>query len=46
MGALQVGPGVEDGTQVGPLIDDAGRTKVVELVADATERGARVLTGG
>ncbi|HWC21886.1 MAG TPA: NAD-dependent succinate-semialdehyde dehydrogenase [Flexivirga sp.] len=46
MGALQVGPGVADGTQVGPLIDDAGRSKVVELVADATERGARVLTGG
>ncbi|MBB2891410.1 NAD-dependent succinate-semialdehyde dehydrogenase [Flexivirga oryzae] len=46
MSALQVGPGVEDGTQVGPLIDDAGRGKVVDLVADATARGARVLTGG
>jgi len=46
MSALRVGPGVADGTQVGPLIDDAGRGKVVELVADATARGARVLTGG
>ncbi|GGB33888.1 NAD-dependent succinate-semialdehyde dehydrogenase [Flexivirga endophytica] len=46
MKALQVGPGTADGTQVGPLIDDAGRSKVVDLVADATERGARVLTGG
>ncbi|MGN6412570.1 NAD-dependent succinate-semialdehyde dehydrogenase [Flexivirga sp.] len=46
MQRLRVGPGVEDGTQVGPLIDDAGRSKVVELVADATDRGARVLTGG
>lgn len=46
MGDLRVGPGIADGTQVGPLIDDAGRSKVVELVADATARGARVLTGG
>lgn len=46
MGAMKVGPGIADGTQVGPLIDDAGRTKVIEMVADATERGARVLTGG
>jgi len=46
MSALHVGPGAEEGVQVGPLIDDAGRDKVVALVADATERGARVLTGG
>jgi succinate-semialdehyde dehydrogenase/glutarate-semialdehyde dehydrogenase len=46
MGALQVGPGTVDGVQVGPLIDGAGRGKVVELVADATSRGARVLIGG
>ncbi|WP_265446686.1 NAD-dependent succinate-semialdehyde dehydrogenase [Flexivirga meconopsidis] len=46
MGALRVGPGTEDGVQVGPLIDAAGRAKVVQLVADATDRGARVLTGG
>jgi succinate-semialdehyde dehydrogenase/glutarate-semialdehyde dehydrogenase len=31
---------------VGPLIDDAGRAKVEELVADAVGRGARVLVGG
>src|SRR2546427_318510 len=33
-------------TQVGPLIDENQRTKVAELVADATGRGARVLVGG
>ncbi|MGW5089853.1 NAD-dependent succinate-semialdehyde dehydrogenase [Streptomyces coelicoflavus] len=44
MGALVVGPG--DGVDVGPLIDAAGRAKVEELVADAVERGARVLVGG
>ncbi|CAM5267126.1 NAD-dependent succinate-semialdehyde dehydrogenase OS=Streptomyces tendae OX=1932 GN=GUR47_37065 PE=3 SV=1 [Streptomyces tendae] len=46
MGALVVGPGTEDGVDVGPLIDAAGRAKVEELVADAVERGARVLVGG
>ncbi|MGC0209101.1 NAD-dependent succinate-semialdehyde dehydrogenase [Streptomyces levis] len=46
MGALEVGPGTRDGVDVGPLIDAAGRAKVEELVADAVERGARVLTGG
>ncbi|MET9395766.1 NAD-dependent succinate-semialdehyde dehydrogenase [Streptomyces sp. NPDC006624] len=46
MGALVVGPGSRDGVDVGPLIDAAGRAKVEALVADAVERGARVLTGG
>ena len=46
MGSLVVGPGSRDGVDVGPLIDGAGRAKVEELVADAVERGARVLVGG
>ena len=46
MGALTVGRGTEDGVTVGPLIDAKARDKVGELVADATERGATVLTGG
>ncbi len=46
MGALRVGRGTDDGVDVGPLIDAAGRDKVVELVADAVERGARVVVGG
>jgi succinate-semialdehyde dehydrogenase/glutarate-semialdehyde dehydrogenase len=46
MRALQVGRGTEPDTDVGPLIDEAQRTKVAELVADAGERGARVLLGG
>lgn len=46
MGRLSVGRGTEDGVTVGPLIDAAGRDKVDELVADAVERGAKVLTGG
>jgi len=47
MGALRVGPGTEDGVDVGPLIDDDQRGKVEQLVADAVEKGAKpVLEGG
>jgi succinate-semialdehyde dehydrogenase/glutarate-semialdehyde dehydrogenase len=46
MAGLAVGRGTEDGVRVGPLIDDAAQAKVVELVADAVDRGASVLTGG
>jgi succinate-semialdehyde dehydrogenase/glutarate-semialdehyde dehydrogenase len=46
MGALVVGPGTRPGVDVGPLIDEAGRAKVESLVADAVERGAKVLVGG
>jgi succinate-semialdehyde dehydrogenase/glutarate-semialdehyde dehydrogenase len=46
MSALRVGRGVEDGVQVGPLIDDAARSKVTSLVQDAVDRGARVVVGG
>ncbi|MFF8958125.1 NAD-dependent succinate-semialdehyde dehydrogenase [Streptomyces sp. NPDC014894] len=46
MGALRVGPGLDPGTEVGPLVNAAARTKVAELVEDAVARGARVLTGG
>jgi succinate-semialdehyde dehydrogenase / glutarate-semialdehyde dehydrogenase len=46
MGALRVGRGTEPSTDVGPLIDDRQRAVVTELVRDAVDRGARVLTGG
>ncbi len=46
MGSLRVGRGTEEGVQVGPLIDEAQRSKVEELVADATGRGATALVGG
>jgi succinate-semialdehyde dehydrogenase/glutarate-semialdehyde dehydrogenase len=46
MRKLKVGRGTDPDTDVGPLIDDDQRTKVAELVADAAERGARVLLGG
>jgi succinate-semialdehyde dehydrogenase/glutarate-semialdehyde dehydrogenase len=44
--AMRVGPGADDGVNIGPLINDAAVSTSAELVADAVERGARVLTGG
>lgn len=46
MQALPMGRGTERDVVVGPLIDEAAVTKVTELVKDATDRGAKVLTGG
>jgi succinate-semialdehyde dehydrogenase/glutarate-semialdehyde dehydrogenase len=46
MGALRVGHGAQDGTDVGPLIDAVERDKVAGLVEDARRRGAEVLCGG
>ena len=44
--ALKVGPGLQEGVQIGPLIDMAAVEKVEAHIADATARGARVLAGG
>jgi len=44
--ALKVGPGTEAGVTQGPLINADAVKKVEEHVADATARGARVVTGG
>jgi succinate-semialdehyde dehydrogenase/glutarate-semialdehyde dehydrogenase len=46
MSVLKVGRGTEPDVDVGPLIDEAQRAKVSELVEDALARGARALTGG
>jgi succinate-semialdehyde dehydrogenase/glutarate-semialdehyde dehydrogenase len=46
MGSLRLGRGTEDGVEVGPLIDDDQRSKVAELVDDATSKGAKAIVGG
>ncbi|GAA1680323.1 NAD-dependent succinate-semialdehyde dehydrogenase [Mycolicibacterium murale] len=46
MAGLKVGNGLDDATQVGPLIDAAARSKVQRLVDDSLARGATALTGG
>ncbi|MCA9283835.1 MAG: aldehyde dehydrogenase [Phycisphaerales bacterium] len=44
--ALVVGPGDRAGVDVGPMINARQRQHVVDQVADAVRRGARVLAGG
>jgi succinate-semialdehyde dehydrogenase/glutarate-semialdehyde dehydrogenase len=46
IGEFKVGRGTEDDVKMGPLIDEAQRSKVAELVEDAVGKGAKVLTGG
>jgi succinate-semialdehyde dehydrogenase/glutarate-semialdehyde dehydrogenase len=46
VGRLVVGNGLEDGVQVGPLIDEGAVAKVERHVADATDGGAEVVRGG
>lgn len=42
---LNVGNGLHEGVDIGPLINASAVEKVNELVADAVSRGAHVLTG-
>ncbi|MGH3382461.1 MAG: aldehyde dehydrogenase family protein, partial [Actinoallomurus sp.] len=46
MDGLVIGPGLETGAQVGPLIDEAARQKAATLVEDAVARGAVIRTRG
>ncbi len=46
LAAMKVGRGTDDDSAIGPLIDDKQRQKVAELVQDAADKGARILTGG
>jgi len=43
---LKIGNGLDDGVDVGPLIDDRAAAKVKEHIEDAVANGARVVTGG
>jgi succinate-semialdehyde dehydrogenase / glutarate-semialdehyde dehydrogenase len=43
---LKVGSGFDSGVQQGPLIDENALAKVEEHIADATSKGARIVTGG
>lgn len=44
--AMRIGSGMEEGVQVGPLIDDAAMAKVERHVSDALDKGAKLRTGG
>ncbi|MCW2599699.1 MAG: NAD-dependent succinate-semialdehyde dehydrogenase [Frankiales bacterium] len=44
--ALVVGPGTQESTQVGPLVNEESATKVADLVRSALDEGAQIITGG
>jgi succinate-semialdehyde dehydrogenase/glutarate-semialdehyde dehydrogenase len=46
MNNLRIGPGAQESTQLGPLINAAAVNTVDELVRDAVEKGATVRVGG
>ena len=46
MAALKVGDPFDESVDIGPMATEGGRRELAELVDDAVDRGARVLTGG
>ena len=46
VGGLQVGDGMADGTSQGPLINESAVLKVEAHIADAVDKGARLVCGG
>jgi succinate-semialdehyde dehydrogenase/glutarate-semialdehyde dehydrogenase len=46
LSALHVGPGLDDGVDLGPLVNADTRSKVATLVDEAARDGGRVITGG
>ena len=45
-GALTIGHGLDPDTKMGPMIAPRRLQAMTDLVADATEKGARLMTGG
>lgn len=43
---VKVGDGAEQGTQIGPIQNKAQYQRVLDLIADAKEKGYKFLTGG
>ena len=46
LSALNVGPGLDDGTDLGPLVNADTRDKVASLVQAAADDGGKLVTGG
>jgi succinate-semialdehyde dehydrogenase/glutarate-semialdehyde dehydrogenase len=44
--SMVVGPGLDESTDLGPLVNEETRSKVAELVDNATGLGAALVTGG
>ena len=46
VGALKVGPALDATTEIGPLVAERQRTRVLGYIEKGKEQGARVVTGG
>jgi succinate-semialdehyde dehydrogenase/glutarate-semialdehyde dehydrogenase len=46
MQAMRVGPGLEEGVDLGPLINKSAQNEMIAFIDDATAKGAKVMTGG
>jgi succinate-semialdehyde dehydrogenase / glutarate-semialdehyde dehydrogenase len=46
LAAMVLGPGLDESTDVGPLVNEATRSKVAAAVESATADGGKVVTGG
>ncbi|MFE7331158.1 NAD-dependent succinate-semialdehyde dehydrogenase [Streptomyces sp. NPDC057565] len=46
LASVRLGSGLAPGVQLGPVIDDRAVARLSGLVEDATQRGAKLLTGG
>lgn len=46
MSGLKVGPGLDEGVELGPLINQSAQTDMAAFVEDATGHGSRLVTGG
>jgi succinate-semialdehyde dehydrogenase/glutarate-semialdehyde dehydrogenase len=46
MQAMRVGPGLEDGVDLGPLVNKSAQIGMIAFVDDATKKGAKIATGG
>jgi succinate-semialdehyde dehydrogenase/glutarate-semialdehyde dehydrogenase len=46
MAKLSIGPGLDEGTDLGPLVNADTRSKVSDLVDEAAAAGSKVLMGG
>jgi succinate-semialdehyde dehydrogenase/glutarate-semialdehyde dehydrogenase len=44
--AMRMGPGLQDGVDLGPLINKNAQNEMVAFVDDATRKGAKIVTGG
>ena len=46
MQAMRLGPGLEEGVDLGPLVNKAAQNEMIAFVEDATTKGAKIATGG